>query len=65
MILCSRRERVKMTEQEQNNGNQDVKRWTAKRKAALVLDLSRGITAVAQASRTYDLTHPCGDRGMA
>jgi len=45
-----------MTEQEQNGANQDVKRWTAKRKAALVLDLIKGTTTVAQAARTYDLT---------
>jgi len=45
-----------MTEQEQNGANQDVKRWTAKRKAALILDLIKGTTTVAQAARTYDLT---------
>ena len=45
-----------MTEQEQNGANQDVKRWTAKRKAALVLDLIKGTTTVAQAARTYDVT---------
>ena len=45
-----------MTEQEQNDTNQDVKRWTAKRKAALILDLIKGTTTVAQAARTYDLT---------
>jgi len=33
MILCRRRERVKLMEQVQNGANQDVKRWTAKRKA--------------------------------
>jgi hypothetical protein len=56
MVLCRRRERVKMTEQEQKGANQDVKRWTAKRKAALGLDLIKGGTTVVQTARTYDLT---------
>ncbi len=34
----------------------DFKRWTAKRKTALVLDIIQGKTTVAEASRTYDLT---------
>lgn len=33
----------------------DIKRWTAKRKAALVLDIVQGKTTVSEASRTYDL----------
>lgn len=33
---------------------EDIKHWTAKRKSALVLD--RGKTAVAEASRQYDLS---------
>ena len=33
------------------------RRWTAKRKAALVLDIIRGTTKAAQAARTYDLTN--------
>lgn len=37
MILCRGRKRVKITGQEQNGVNKDVKHWTAKRKAALVL----------------------------
>ena len=45
-----------MTEQEQNGASPDVKRWTAKRKAALILDLIKGTTTVAQAARAYDLT---------
>ncbi len=45
-----------MMEQEQNGANQDVKRWTAKRKATLILDLIKGTTTVAQAARTYGLT---------
>ena len=32
------------------------RRWTAKRKAALVLDIIRGTTTAAQAARSYDLT---------
>jgi len=31
---------------------QDIKRWTAKRKSALVLDIIQSKTAVAEASRT-------------
>ena len=33
----------------------DIKRWTAKRKTALVLDIIQGKTSVAEASRAYDL----------
>ena len=33
----------------------DIKRWTAKRKTALVLDIVQGKTTVAEASRAYDL----------
>ncbi len=32
------------------------KRWTAKRKAQLVLDILQGHTTVPEASRTFDLT---------
>lgn len=34
----------------------DIKRWTAKRKTALVLDIIQCKTTVAEASRAYDLT---------
>ena len=34
----------------------DIKRWTAKRKSALVLDIIQGKTTVAEASRQYDLS---------
>lgn len=34
----------------------DIKRWTAKRKSALVLDIIQGKTTVAEASRSYDLS---------
>ena len=35
---------------------EEFKRWTAKRKAALVTEIIQGKTSVAEASRTYDLT---------
>jgi transposase-like protein len=35
---------------------EDIKRWTARRKAALVLDIIQGKTTVAEASRSFDLT---------
>ena len=35
---------------------EEVKRWTAKRKSALVLDIIQGKTTVAEASRSYDLS---------
>jgi transposase-like protein len=35
---------------------EEIKRWTAKRKSALVMDILQGKTTVAQASRQYDLT---------
>jgi transposase-like protein len=34
---------------------EEFKRWTAKRKAALVTEIIQGKTSVAEASRTYDL----------
>lgn len=33
-----------------------IKRWTAKRKAALVIEIIQGKTTVAEASRSFDLT---------
>jgi len=36
--------------------DEDIKRWTAKRKSALVVDIIQGKTTVAQASRAYDLS---------
>lgn len=33
----------------------EIKRWTAKRKSALVLEIIQGKTTVAEASRTFDL----------
>lgn len=34
----------------------ELKRWTAKRKASLVLDVLKGKTTLAEASREFDLT---------
>ena len=36
--------------------DETVKRWTAKRKTALVIEIIQVQTTVAQASRTFDLT---------
>ncbi|MGV3590888.1 MAG: transposase [Gammaproteobacteria bacterium] len=38
-----------------NTQDEDIKRWTAKRKSALVLDIIQGKTTIAEASRQYDL----------
>ena len=35
---------------------EDIKRWTAKRKGALVIEIIQGKTTVAEASRSFDLT---------
>ncbi len=34
----------------------ELKRWTAKRKASLVMDIIKGKTTLAEASREFDLT---------
>ena len=34
----------------------EIKRWTAKRKSALVIEIIQGKTTVAEASRAYDLS---------
>jgi transposase-like protein len=34
----------------------DIKRWTARRKAAEVMDIIRGKTTAAELARTHDLT---------
>lgn len=36
--------------------DEDIKRWTAKRKSALFVDIIQGKTTVAEASRAYDLS---------
>lgn len=33
----------------------EIKRWTAKRKAALVMEIIQGKTTVAEASRSFDI----------
>jgi transposase-like protein len=35
--------------------DEEIKRWTAKRKTALVLEIIQGKTSLAEASRSYDL----------
>jgi transposase-like protein len=35
---------------------EDIKRWTARRKAALVLEIVLGKTLVVEASRSFDMT---------
>ena len=35
--------------------DEEIKRWTAKRKTALVLEIIQGKTSASEASRTYDL----------
>ena len=47
-----------MSEQNETNEtseDQDIKRWTAKRRAALVIEILRGQTTVAEAARTHGL----------
>ena len=36
--------------------SEEVKRWTSKRKSALVIKLLKGQTTISEASREYDLT---------
>ena len=36
----------------------EIKRWTAKRKSALVMEILQGKPTVAEASRSYDLPPP-------
>ncbi len=36
--------------------DEEIKRWTARRKGALVLEIIQGKTTVAEASRAYDLS---------
>ena len=36
--------------------DESIKRWTARRKSALVMEILQGKTTVAEASRSYDLT---------
>ncbi len=41
---------------EQASNDETLKRWTAKRRAALVLEILRGETTAAEAARRYGLT---------
>ena len=34
----------------------DIKRWTAKRKAALVMEIIQGKTSISEASRSFDIS---------
>ena len=34
----------------------DIKRWTAKRKAALVMEIIQGKTTISEASRAFDIS---------
>lgn len=46
---------------------EEIKRWTARRNSALVLEIIQGKTTVAAASRQFDLTRPRvedGKRGL-
>jgi len=54
-----------------NAPEEDYKRWTAKRKAAVVLDLIKGVTTPAEVARRHGLTvaevdgwREAGMRGM-
>ena len=35
--------------------DEEIKRWTARRKSALVLDIIQGKTTVSESSRQFDL----------
>ncbi|HBJ2014225.1 transposase, partial [Salmonella enterica subsp. enterica serovar Bovismorbificans] len=35
--------------------DEEIKRWTAKRKSALVMEIIQGKTTVAEAARAFDL----------
>lgn len=48
---CYKEETVAMSGHLEEN----IKRWTAKRKSALVIEIIQGKTTVAEASRSYDL----------
>lgn len=41
----------------------DIKRWMAKRKAALVVEIIQGKTTISEASRAFDIA-PLRDLGM-
>lgn len=39
-----------------NPESEDIKRWTARRKAAVVMDIIKGKTTTTEVARTHDLT---------
>ena len=39
-----------------SEGSDELKRWTARRKAAVVLDIIKGTTTAAETARSHDLT---------
>lgn len=39
-----------------NSESDDIKRWTARRKASAVMDIIKGKTTAAELARTHDLT---------
>ena len=39
-----------------NDDTEDIKRWTARRKAAVVLDIIKGKTTPTEVARSHDLT---------
>ena len=39
-----------------SEGSDEVKRWTARRKATVVLDIIKGKTTAAETARSHDLT---------
>ena len=50
---CSRHNRLNDLE---HGDGKNIKRWTAKRKGALVLDIIQGKATAAEGSRQYDLS---------
>jgi len=47
---------VELMSNEQASNDETLKRWTAKRRVALVLEILRGETTVAEAARRHSLT---------
>ena len=39
-----------------NDESDEIKRWTARRKASVVMDIIKGKTTAAELARTHDLT---------
>ena len=46
----------KNNNQDQTNTAEPIQRWTAKRKAAVILEIIKGTTTPAQVARQHDLT---------